>query len=105
MTLSSHGCGRLLLLALLALGCAAAPRPPSETAARVKDSAPDKIAAQRAAARGLDLEGEDQRWGFEAARERRRNQDQKNPPVTEDVNAGTNPPIDVRQVPPLRVTP
>ncbi len=46
-----HRFGRLIVLALLALGCAAGPKPQPETAARVKDSAPDKIAAQRAATR------------------------------------------------------
>ncbi len=105
MKLTSHGFGRLVVLALLALGCAAGPRPQSETAARVKDSAPDKIAAQRAAARGLDLENEDQRWGFEAARERQRKQDQKKTSVNENATLGTNPPFDVRQAPPPRVTP
>ena len=43
----------------------------------MKDRAPEKIASQRAAGRGLDLERDDERWGFEAARERRRAQDQK----------------------------
>jgi hypothetical protein len=77
MKLARRGFGRLVGLALLVLGCASGPRPQPETPARVKDSAPEKIAAQRSAARGLDLEQDDQRWGFEAARERRRSQDQK----------------------------
>lgn len=95
----------MIVLAILALGCAAGPRPQSETAARVKDSAPDKIAAQRAAVRGLDLAEEDQRWGLEAARERRRKQDQKKTPVNENVIVSTNPPVDVRHAPPPKVTP
>jgi hypothetical protein len=105
MKLTSHGIGRLFVFALLALGCAAGQRPQSESAARVKDSAPDKIAAQRAAVHGLDLEEENQRWGLEAARERRQKQDQKKLPVTENATVGTNPPVDVRQAPPPRVTP
>ena len=55
--------------------CATAPKP-REPAARAKDSAPEKIAAQRAAtAHGLQLDSEDERWGIEAARERRRQKD------------------------------
>jgi hypothetical protein len=69
----------LTVAALLAgAGCARPAPPPPETPARVKDSAPDKIAAQRAALPGLDLEQEDQRWGVEAARERK----QAAPPET-----------------------
>jgi len=60
MKLASHGIGRLVVLALLALGCAARQKSQSETAARAKDSAPDKIAAQRAAARGLANVGANQ---------------------------------------------
>jgi hypothetical protein len=58
---------------LLAVSCASAPRtsPP-----RMKDSAPEKVAAQRAAApHGVQLEQDDERWGIEAARERKRQQD------------------------------
>jgi len=62
----------LTIAAFLAIaGCARPASPPPETPARVKDSAPEKIAAQRAALPGLDLEQEDQRWGIEAARERK----------------------------------
>jgi len=42
----------------------------------MKDSAPEKVAAQRSAApHGLQLEQDEERWGFEAARERRREQE------------------------------
>ena len=59
--------------------CATAPKPPA-SASRVKDSAPEKIAAQRAAgAHGLQLEAEDERWGVEAARERKRQTDEAKP--------------------------
>lgn len=60
---------------LFAAACATAPKPP-EAQARAKDSAPEKVAAQRAAApHGVPLEQDEERWGFEAARERRRQQD------------------------------
>lgn len=61
--------------ATLLSGCATSPRPRAESSPRVPDSAPDKIAAQRAAA-GLHLEEEDDRWGFTAARERRQRKEQ-----------------------------
>jgi hypothetical protein len=66
-----RGCALGITALLVIAGCARPAPPPAETPARVKDSAPDKIAAQRAALPGLDLEPEDQRWGIEAARERR----------------------------------
>ena len=49
----------------------------------MKDDAPAKIAAQRAAAPGRQ-EDEDQRWGFAAARERKRARDDRDrtPPST-----------------------
>ncbi|HEY8927292.1 MAG TPA: hypothetical protein VIU64_23075 [Polyangia bacterium] len=37
----------------------------------MKDTVPERVAAQRAAQRDLNLEGEDERWGIEAARERK----------------------------------
>jgi hypothetical protein len=48
----------------------------------VPDSAPEKIAAQRAAA-GLHLQEDDERWGILAARQRRELAEQKNrqPPI------------------------
>jgi hypothetical protein len=46
--------------------------------ARIKDSAPEKAAALRAAdPNNLQLESEDERWGIEAARERRRTTDEE----------------------------
>lgn len=60
---------------LLATACATSPKTVASTP-RAKDSAPEKIAAQRAAApHSVQLEADDERWGFEAARERRRQQD------------------------------
>src|SRR5678816_1049328 len=48
-----------------AASCATAPKS-TGTTARPKDSAPEKIAAQRAAApHGLQLESDDERWGIE----------------------------------------
>ena len=71
---------RMLMLAgavATAAACATAPRS-TGTTARTKDSAPEKIAAQRAAApHGLQLESEDERWGIEAARARKRQKDEK----------------------------
>ena len=68
----------LVLAVALALGgCAGSAKPRPETAGRMKDAAPERAASQRAAARGLELEREDERWGIEAAREHRRAEDQK----------------------------
>jgi hypothetical protein len=63
---------RLLSICLLGLACATSLRPRAETPPRVKDSAPDKIAAQRAASGNLRLEEDDERWGIEAARANRK---------------------------------
>jgi len=69
------------VVALLA-SCAGGPRSRPESAQRVPDSAPEKIAAQRAAT-GLRLEEDDERWGIVAARERKQRAEQKNgqPPI------------------------
>jgi len=75
-------------------GCARSAPPPSETPARVKDSAPEKIAAQRAAIPGLNLEQDDQRWGVEATRDRKRAAPPE-PPATTD--ASKPRPADVRK--------
>jgi hypothetical protein len=76
----------LACVAALWTACAAGPRPrPEGSPARVKDSQPDKIAAQRAAApASLELEPSDERWGIEAARERRQAEREKKsaPPPT-----------------------
>jgi hypothetical protein len=63
-----------VLVGMFALGCASAPRGRTEGNApvRVKDSAAEKVAAHRAASGSLRLEQEEERWGLEAARERRR---------------------------------
>ena len=57
-----------LFVCLLVLACAGSPRPRPEAEPRVKDSVPDKLAAQRAASGELRLEDQDERWGIEAAR-------------------------------------
>jgi hypothetical protein len=67
----------LLAAGLIAAACAGPPRPRAETPARLKDSAPEKLAAQRAASPGLGLERDEERWGFGAARERRRLADER----------------------------
>jgi hypothetical protein len=69
----------LLLIAGLSLASCASSRPPAETAAtaRLRDSAPEKAAAHRAAAPGLALEEEEHRWGLTAARERKRARDEQ----------------------------
>ncbi|HTA20834.1 MAG TPA: hypothetical protein VK989_16185 [Polyangia bacterium] len=67
----------LLGAAILLPACAAQQRPSeSLNAARIKDSALEKAAAQRAATPGLNLEEEDDhRWGISAAQERKRHRD------------------------------
>jgi hypothetical protein len=62
----------LLSVCLLCLACATVSRPRAETPPRVKDSLPDKVAAQRAASGNLRLEEDDERWGIEAARANRK---------------------------------
>ena len=63
---------------LLSGACATAPRRTESISPRVKDAAPEKLAAQRAAApHSLTLEQDEERWGFEAARERKRRQEEE----------------------------
>jgi hypothetical protein len=62
---------------LVGLGCAASPPARPEASRRIPDSMPERIAAQRAAAGNLQLEEEDNRWGIEAARERKRQQEEE----------------------------
>jgi hypothetical protein len=69
---------RFAAVAALLSACASSPKPRAEQPQRVPDSAPDKIAAQRAAA-GLHLEEEDERWGIDAARERKQRAEQQTP--------------------------
>ncbi|HSS38742.1 MAG TPA: hypothetical protein VLT58_08230, partial [Polyangia bacterium] len=71
MTIRSLALGVTFACTLLT-SCASAPSPARERPQRVADSAPDKVAATRAAA-GLHLEEDDQRWGIEAARARKQN--------------------------------
>jgi len=70
---------RLQLLAgvfLLAASCASAPKT-AASQPRMKDSAPERVAAQRLAApHSAQLEPDDERWSVEAARERKRQQDE-----------------------------
>ena len=68
----------LVGMALVMAACASSPRPRPEADARIKDSVPERVAAQRASARDLQLEDNDQRWGIEAASERRRQKEQRN---------------------------
>lgn len=66
---------RTTVLGLLLASCATAQRP-TEAALRVPDSVPERMAAQRAGApRSLELEPNEERWGIEAARERKRQRD------------------------------
>jgi hypothetical protein len=62
----------LLLAGLVPVAaCARTPGRAPESAPRIADSAPEKIAAQRAAMPGLRLEEDAQRWGVEEDRARR----------------------------------
>ena len=85
---------RLVLTGLLALSCATAPKRAESPPPRVKDSAPEKIAAQRAATPALTLQEDADRWGIEAARERRRDAPQKE---------GSSAPAGARRPPALDV--
>lgn len=89
---------RVCAMAVLLASCAGAPKkkegaPPP----RIKDSAPERAASQRAATPGLRLEAEEERWGIEAAQERKR-QELQNQPKASNPDAGTG-----RQVTPLPV--
>jgi hypothetical protein len=88
---------RLAGALLLFLGCASGPRAPAAAGPRIKDSAPEKVAAQRSAARGLQLEGEDQRWGIEGARARRRAADEKK--RQQEAAAPATGPVDLAKPP------
>jgi hypothetical protein len=82
---------------LIALACAGAPRREAQAPPRMKDSAPEKIAAQRAAANNLHLEDEDERWGFDAARERRQQETQKKQAAPAARPAAAPGPVDLQQ--------
>lgn len=100
MTPFNRSMGIAVTVLLLGAGCARTAPRPAETPARVKDSAPDKIAAQRAAA-GLNLEQEDQRWGVDAARERKQAVPPETRPGGPNNNTGpANPkPLDIHKQP------
>ena len=87
----------LLAAGIIAAACAGPPRPRAETPARLKDSAPEKLASQRAATPGLGLERDDERWGFEAARERRRLADERKQATP--ASHGAPGPVDVHVTP------
>jgi hypothetical protein len=63
------------VLVLLTTACAR-PKPEPATPPRIPDSAPEQSAALNYAAR-LGLEAEEQRWGIEAAKERKRQADEE----------------------------
>src|SRR3954464_6817582 len=84
--------------------CATGPHAQPQAAARMRDSAPEKIAAQRSATPNLGLEADDQRWGVEAARERRRQADERTAAARQRIGAPPPPvaapgPVDVRTAP------
>src|SRR3954468_13817752 len=85
------------LLLMLAVGCAASPRPRTERA-RVKDSAPERAAALRGADRSLGLEADEERWGIAAARERREAQREARQRQTASPPAASGP-VDLRRGP------
>lgn len=70
--------GFVLALGLGAAACAGTTQgPEAATAQRLKDSTPERNAALRSATPGLALEAEDQRWGIEAAKQRKRDRAQQ----------------------------
>ena len=62
---------RGLWLALLVCACASRPSPEAATPPRINDSIPERSAALRASDGRLKLDVEEQRYGIEAAKERR----------------------------------
>jgi hypothetical protein len=88
----------LLSIGLSGLACATGSRPPVESPPRVKDSAPERSAALRAASGSLRLEEEADRWGIEAARERQTSSDPKGEPSSVSVPSSRG---DLQVQPPL----
>jgi hypothetical protein len=86
-----------VLAASLASACAAS-RPHTETVAarRLGDAAPERSAALRAATPGLGLEAEDERWGIEAAKERKRARDPRVSQPPQPLPAAGTMTIDVK---------
>ena len=76
----------LVLLTILLASCSKQRRP-DPTPARIKDSVPEKIAAQNAANRDLQADENGRRWDFEEARRRRQDASQR-----ADQNASTTLP-------------
>jgi hypothetical protein len=87
-------CTTLALCTLLlgAFGCAKS-QPPAQNPPRIKDSVPERIAAQRAAQKDLKLEADDERWQIEQARDRKqkaKSDDATAPPPTGPMDLGGN---------------
>lgn len=100
---------RMFLGALaLAAACTTTPSPQAQRPARIKDTVPERVAAQRDAQKDLNLEGEDERWGIEAARERKNRAGRTDNGAAPADPAGPGPagggPTDLRQTasPPSR---
>jgi hypothetical protein len=53
------------------IACASTPKSDTQASPRVKDSVPERAAAQRSASKNLELDADDDRWGIEAARARK----------------------------------
>ncbi len=88
----------------LFFSCATKPRGSAETAAppaRIRDSAPEKRAALRAADPKLGTEGDEQRWGIEAAREHKARTDAQKRATSTSISPTQSPapptgPFDIR---------
>jgi hypothetical protein len=81
----------------MVVSCATTPKRSESAASRDKSSASEKVAAQRAAAPPeLQLEQDDERWGIEAARERKR---QKDEAKTREQAASTSKGVDITPPP------
>jgi hypothetical protein len=91
----------LLGVAILLPACAGAQRPPeTPTAARLKDSTPEKVAAQRAASPQLRLEEDDARWGISAAQERKHARDEQRRKAASLTDIRATPTVEVAPVKP-----
>jgi hypothetical protein len=64
------------LAAVLFAAACGRPKPPPANPPRIQDSPPEQAAALNAAAR-LELPAEEERWGVEPAKERKRQADEK----------------------------
>ena len=97
----------VLAAGVLLAACPGGRRTPETSgSARLKDSAPEKIAATRAATPGLKLEDEDARWGITAAQERRRARDEDRRKAASMTDIRATPTVEVAPLPaPPRGTP